>query len=182
MNGMTLFCEDSFLANQRRLGLASPAGARLWMLVALLTAMALAVPRVQADGQVNDTQFDSLLAAIATGGQVTFLSTGTMVFPNPITISQDTILDASSVALTLSGGNTGRLFKVNACASLTLINLSLVNGQADNGGAIWNDGGAVLASNCTFSGNTAIGTNGNNGANGKNQTIGGNGGNGANGI
>jgi hypothetical protein len=180
MNEMTLFCEHSFLANQRRLGLASAARARLGMLAALLTAMALAAPSVHADGQVNDTQFDSLLAAIATGGQVTFLSTGTMVFPNPITISQDTILDASSVSYTLSGGNTGRLFKVNAGASLTLINLSLANGQADNGGAIWNDG-AVLASNCTFSGNTAMGTNGNNGANGKNQTIGGNGGNGTDG-
>ena len=179
---MTLCFGSIPLAQDRRLGRAFQAWAKLCTLVALLTALALAVLRVQADGQVNDTQFDSLLAAIATGGQVTFLSTGTMVFPNPITISQDTILDASSVALTLSGGNTGRLFKVNAGASLTLINLSLVNGQADNGGAIWNDGGAVLASNCTFSGNTAIGTNGNNGANGKNQTIGGNGGNGANGI
>jgi RHS repeat-associated protein len=83
----------------------------------------------------------------------------------------DTIIDGSGHNITISGGNNLRLFNVYDGTSLTLVNLVLANGKADNGGAIVNNG-SLSMSYCTVIGNEAVGANGSNGANGSDSSSG----------
>jgi len=100
-----------------------------------------------------------LRAAMAGGGLVTFARDGTITLGNTITIDTDTILDGSGHQIIISGGNVCRVF-YNPDATLTLVNLTIVNGLSTNvnigGGAISN-GGTVNATNSVFAHNTAYG-------------------------
>ena len=96
----------------------------------------------------------ALRAAMAGGGTVTFACDGTITLANTLTITLDTVLDATGHQVTTSGGNAVRVFSVGAGATLTLLNLTIANGQATSGAAILNSG-TVNATNCTFSGNMA---------------------------
>ena len=51
--------------------------------------------------------------------------------------------------------NTGRIFNISAESLLTLNNVILVNGNADNGGAIYNEGDLMIAQSVSFINNTA---------------------------
>ena len=56
---------------------------------------------------------------------------------------ENTIIDCES---------SGRLFEMNSNSKLTLINLTLKNGNlTDNGGLIYNDGGQITIKNCILS-------------------------------
>ena len=98
-----------------------------------------------------------LRAAMAGGGTVTFDCDGTIMLGGPISISANTTLDGSGHQITLSGGNAVQTFYVSSNTVLTLSNLTIANGYSANGGAICNDGGQVVAQNCIFSGNQAVG-------------------------
>jgi hypothetical protein len=143
--------------SQRSLKRAAAASLAL-LLVA--SALLLAWTRVQAGGVVTGCSNDvDLSSKLAGGGAVTF-SCG----PNPVTIilssaktiSADTTIDGGGL-ITLSGGNSHRLFLVNAGATLTLNNITLTNGYAGGGpgpyptqgGAILNNGGALHLNNTT---------------------------------
>ena len=88
---------------------------------------------------------------------VNFSFNGTIVLTNPITISNNTALDATGQNITISGGGSVQLFIVNTNASLVLSNLALVGGFAQNnnpnqpsaGGAISN-AGTVQITECAF--------------------------------
>ncbi len=110
---------------------------------------------------------------------VTFTCNETVALPNTITIATNTILDGSGQFPTISGTNGFRLFNVNPGVKFTILNLTLANGQSANGGGIYNQG-TLIASNCTFAGNNALGSNGVAGAAGRPGS--GNGGNGASGT
>ena len=49
----------------------------------------------------------------------------------------------------------GRIFYVNSGCTLTLTGVTLLNGNAEYGGAIYNNGGTVILNDCKFLNNTA---------------------------
>jgi hypothetical protein len=70
-------------------------------------------------------------------------------------IAVDTTIDGGSL-ITISGGNSVRVFSVNTSVKFTVQNLIVANGNsADYGGGIWNGSGTLTVTNSTFSGNSA---------------------------
>lgn len=55
----------------------------------------------------------------------------------------------------LNAQQLGRIFYINPGNTLTLINITIINGYANSGGAIFNNGGKITLTNCNFSDNTA---------------------------
>ena len=120
-------------------------------------------------GVVTNCTEAALRAAIAGGGKVTFACDGTISLANTITIPNSSwlMLDATGHQVTISGGNAVRVFEVSANATLALASLTIANGvvcPADNGmdgagGAIYNNGTAILDL-CRFTGNFASGAPG----------------------
>lgn len=106
-----------------------------------------------------------LLAAIQSGGWIGLDFNGTVTLTNTITITNNVILDGSDVAVTISGGNVVRIFTVASGGSLTVSNVILANGDClvsngtlgtpADGGAIYNNGGAVTLDGCTLTNNSA---------------------------
>jgi hypothetical protein len=108
----------------------------------------------------------ALESAVVEGGAVTFASGGTISLTNEVRILRDTVLDAGTVSsMAFSATASNRLFYVTNGVSLTLIGVTLQNGRAPFGGAIWNDGGTVLGRRVSFTGNQAVGLGGTNAAN-----------------
>jgi hypothetical protein len=101
-----------------------------------------------------------LRTAMGAGGIVTFACEGTITLTNTVTVTTDTVLDASGHRVTISGGHAVRVFYVNPNVTFALVNLSVANGLNSSGGGIYIDGGTVNATNCTFSGNAATGPSG----------------------
>ncbi len=123
-------------------------------------------------GVVTSCSEGSLRVAMAGGGTVTFACDGTIAlgnpflppshFPYPIPVTANTVLDGTGHQITISGTNTVEgMFFVSNNVTLVLVNLTLANGLSTNGGgAICIQTGTVCATNCTFTGNTAMpGTN-----------------------
>jgi len=113
---------------------------------------------VFAEGVVNTCDQAGLEEALSGGGMVIFNCDGTIILTNTITISQDTFLDATGYAVTLSGNNAVRIFTVTPGARLSLVNLTIANGFQGStnsvcGGAIYNEGGILTAVYCTFASN-----------------------------
>jgi hypothetical protein len=192
----------------------------------------------------------SLDAALSAGGRITFACDGVLLLRSTKVITVDTLLDAGDRQVTLSGGQSNRLFIIEPGVTLTLQGLTLTGGhhqgapgrtrQGDHGGAgqpglggailnlagtlvaintrfttnlatggnggngsagaffgahgrnagsggaalggaIWNDGGSLFLTNCTFIANRATGGLGGTGGNGASGTLNGDGGNGGNG-
>lgn len=112
----------------------------------------------------------NLRNAIASGGSIRFSCDGLIQISQSIVVSNDVILDASGRTVTLRGSGTNRIFEVRSNSSLSLINLTLVDGVArgaaatatsdggnGRGGAIVNDGGTLNLLGCVFSNNLAEG-------------------------
>jgi hypothetical protein len=111
-----------------------------------------------ASGLVTECSQAGLENALSGGGTVTFACDGTIVLSNTITISQDTLLDASGRTVALSGNQTVRILTVNPGVKLSLVHLTIADGffastNFSCGGGIYNNGGTVAATNCTFRGN-----------------------------
>lgn len=136
----------------------------------------------RADSTVTTCSEDALRTALATGGVVTFAEDCSITLVRPITIAQNITLDGNGHTVTLSGGNLVPIF--NVVGSLKLFGVTLASGfGADGGGVYIQLGGSLLASNCTFTGNSAQGLNGVAGANGvTNSSAGSAGGNGTAGV
>lgn len=97
---------------------------------------------------------------------ITFSDSGTITLSAGelhVSSSGPLIIDGSSETVNISGGNSSRVFGVDPGVNLLLINLSMINGKADNGGAVYN-GGYLWLENCTLSGNQAITGSGRGGA------------------
>jgi hypothetical protein len=98
----------------------------------------------------------SLQAAIGAGGWIGIGFNGVVTLTNTINITNTVILDASSVAATLSGGKGVEIFHVASGGSLTVSNLTLANGYSAAGGAIETDGGGVNLIGCILTNNQAV--------------------------
>ena len=75
----------------------------------------------------NCTQAD-LQAALVGGGAVSFGCAGTVTVTQTVIIAQDTVLDSNGFAVTISGGNTVRLFQVNSKVAFSVLGVTLADG------------------------------------------------------
>lgn len=96
----------------------------------------------------TESAFDNALNSIQAGanGTLSFNCGGaaSIVFSSQKTISKDVTIQGSNL-ITLSGGNSTRLFSVAASGKLTLQEIQLTNGYiASDGGAIYNAGELIL--------------------------------------
>ena len=64
-------------------------------------------------------------------------------FTNGITINKDIAIDGKGH--TIDAKNLGRIFNIDEGFTVTLTNATLINGKADKGGAIYNDGSLTLS-------------------------------------
>ncbi|MDB5082678.1 MAG: hypothetical protein JWP00_4602 [Chloroflexi bacterium] len=108
---------------------------------------------------------DSLVAALAAGGHITFncgAGKATIPISSRKNIAVDTILDGTGASITLDGNagtqTTTGMFFINSSKALTVTNLSLINGKSnDNGGAIYAFNQSKLAViNSTFNNNISL--------------------------
>jgi len=152
------------------------------LLIAALVLSPFSVQRALAAGEVGDGTPGScteatLVAALTGGGLVTFNCGGavTIVLTSTKTISSDTTIQGGNM-ITLSGGNSTRIFLVNSGVTLTLQDITIANGNDNDAGGILNNGGTLNILHSTFTGNTAdctgAGTCYANGGAIKNQNIG----------
>jgi hypothetical protein len=111
---------------------------------------------------------EALRLAMSYGGLVTFDCDGAITLAETLTIASDTILDGSGHQVTISGGNTVRVFYVATNLNFKVVNLTIANGRSDSGAGIFNNGGTVTATNCHFVANLAQGASGTNGSPGQN--------------
>jgi hypothetical protein len=127
-------------------------------LLALMFAGGLV--RLQAQDSIECTE-DDLRAKAESGGDYVFDDDCSITIANgPIIISADTTIDAQGNNVTLSGNGLNNLFVVTS-GTLILTGITLQDGQSTNGGAIYiEEGGIVELTDCIFSNNAAIGTNG----------------------
>jgi CSLREA domain-containing protein len=73
------------------------------------------------------------------------------------------VIDGSGETVKISAGNTSRVFYVDPGASLSLVNLSIINGNATDGGAVYNNS-YLWVENSILSGNQALTGSGRGGA------------------
>lgn len=98
----------------------------------------------------------------AAGDTVTFSVSGTITLGSqlPAIVSGQGALTINGGGnITVSGNNSVRVIQVNSGADLTLQNLTIANGRADDGGGAYNNG-VLTVTNSTFSGNSATGGGG----------------------
>jgi len=144
--------------------------------VVLLVVLALQPWGARASGTVTNCTEANLASALAGGGLVTLTCAGPVAFTSTKVIATNTTIEGPASGATISGGNAVRLFTVNPGVTLTLKNLTVANGRlagagrtngasgdSFSGGAIYNNGGTVVALNCPFTGNTVSGGNAGNG-------------------
>jgi hypothetical protein len=151
----------------------------------------LSIWRVSADYLITNCTEKVLRSVLATNGIITFGCPGPIVVSNTITIANTSdmvVLDGTgqNIVIKGSGGGTNgtgnRIFNVAPGVKLMMVNITLANGQTNNGGALYiNSNAIVTLINCTVIGNSAVGTNGVNGNKGVDSSSG-NGGNGGNGT
>jgi len=120
----------------------------------------------------NDSGAGSLRQAIADicdGGTIDFnipgggpdtitLTTGELAIAKNLTIAGST-----AKSLTISGNSAGRVFNISASKNFAISNLTIANGQSTAGGGIYSLGNLTIT-NCTFTGNSAVGSPGEGGA------------------
>ncbi len=141
-----------------------------------LSSNAFLTVKLPVPGHVVVMDQAGLLAAISVGGNVVFDGDGTIQLTQTAAVTQNTVLDGTGHSVTISGNNAVRVFFVSNGIHFTLMNLTVANGYyrgADSGvnggagqsvaaGGLYNDGGTVGISNCVFTGNSAVGGNGQN--------------------
>jgi predicted outer membrane repeat protein len=131
------------------------------LLADLLTFQVVAAGGTVGTGTPGSCTESALNTALAGGGVVTFncgVGLAIIQFSSQLVITTDTSVDGGGRIL-LSGNGSTRLFYVSSGTGLSLMNLTLSNGSASQGGAIYNDG-RLMVTNSTLSGNTAVGGTG----------------------
>jgi hypothetical protein len=98
-----------------------------------------------------------LRAALQNGGLVKWDKDGMIPLTLAIPITRDTVLDGAGHSVTIDGQHQVRVFLVSSNVHFTLLNVTVANGRADQGGGLYNDGGSIFLSNCVFTGNQAVG-------------------------
>ena len=109
--------------------------------------------------------FGDAAAGSATGDRIVFASSlnglSQSLVNGEYEITDDLVITGRTFDITLDGANSSRIFNINTSETVRLTNLSLVNGEADRGGAILSDAGGVTALNgVALTANSATGVGG----------------------
>lgn len=137
-----------------------------WIVAVVVLSILIFPLPVEAGGMVGTGTPRScteatLDSALSTGGRVTFncgAALHTISLSSPKIIARDTTIDGQQL-ITLSGRNLTRLFSVAAGVTLKIQHLTLANGIANRGGAIYN-AGSVEIWDITLTNNQASGGSG----------------------
>ena len=121
----------------------------------------------------------AILDLCAAGGTINFDPSLTASGPATIALSSELVIDKNMTingptnnGMTISGGNTNRIFNINAGVNLSIFSLTIANGKASTGGGILNAGNltitnSTISNNRTTDGADATGaSNGGNAGNG----------------
>ena len=103
-----------------------------------------------ADGNGN---FTELQTSVNTGMVMMSKDYTRVEGENDISISRDVTILGNSHKI--DANNLGGIFNVNSGYTLTLISVTLINGNAENGGAVYNNGGTLTITDSYFINNTA---------------------------
>lgn len=141
----------STIGSGRSLRCAPPAVLVTHLIVALLLLENTSWPA----GVVTNCTEADLRAALTGGGLVTFACDGTLPLSNTITNSWDVALDGSGHQITISGNAAVRVFLVHTNVTVTMLHLTIANGDSLGGSAILNLGGTVNLTAVSFQANTA---------------------------
>jgi len=131
-----------------------------WRLTWILASLLMLSATARAGGVVTNCTEANLRAAMAGGGVVTFACDGTITLSHTITNTASTLLDAGGRQLTISGGDSVRVFYVQSNLTLAINHIRIAHGRSTNGAGLFNDHGTVNATNSTFDGNFALGAAG----------------------
>jgi hypothetical protein len=139
-------------------------------LVAALPAMATQPVRAATDHVTNCNSsgtgsLPAVVTAATAGDTIVFdldcPATGPITLTTQITIGKNLTINGTGHTVVLSGGGTTRHFTVNSTFTLSLINLTLQNGNPGSGnpgGSIHNNLGTLSVTGCTFLNNVGGGT------------------------
>src|SRR5215831_416084 len=101
--------------------------------------------------EVLDCSRQGLLDAIAIDGEALFTEDCSITIDAPISIKEDTIIDAQGFNVSISGSNQFLVFEITSNANLTISGVTITGGQNTNGGAFFVYDGCVLnLSECTL--------------------------------
>eukprot|EP00752_Nemacystus_decipiens_P006743 g6060.t1 len=105
---------------------------------------------------------DALLGAVNCTGTVDATWAGSITLDETIVIGSGTflVITGEDSLAEVSGGALVRLFDVSESAGLSLLQLKLSGGTAENGGAIYSNEASISIDSCMFEGNVASGENG----------------------
>jgi len=138
-------------------GLVAPSIAALALATHPISAAAMAA--TAATLTVNTCDEAHLDAAVtqansdSAGDTVMFTCSGDIVLTRTLTITGSMTLDGSGQSVTLDGGDSVEVLRVNGGATLRLDALTVAHGSAAIGGGLYNDG-TVSISNSTFASNS----------------------------
>ncbi len=131
------------------------------LLITVLTPRLAIAGGTVGDGTPASCTETTLKAALTGGGVVTFncgADPVTIVLGSQQVITQNTAIDGAG-KITLSGISATRLFSISSGVSLNLSDLTLSDGSASQGGAIYNNGQLTIVKG-TLSNNSAPGGTG----------------------
>ena len=101
----------------------------------------------------GDGNFTELQTSVDTGTVLMTKDYTRVEGENTISITRDVTILGNDHKI--DGSNLGGIFNVNSGYTLTLMGVTLINGNAENGGAIYNNGGTLTIVNSNFLNNTA---------------------------
>lgn len=144
------------------------AALRPWWVLAALVFLGGFEPTLAATVTNNNDagpgSLRGLIAAAGSGDTIDFHPsvTGTIALTSGVlNITQPLIITGpGSAVLTISGSNTGGVFEISSAGALTISDLTLSDGVATFGGAVYNNGGSMDMSDCVLSDNAATGLGG----------------------
>jgi hypothetical protein len=145
------------------------------LLIGLLAGLWVGLERLSAEAVITVCTEAQLTNAVAVGGRIVFGCDGTIASRRAMLIGVDTELDGNGRVVTLSGGQSNRLFTIAPGVTLTLRGIRVSGGKHEGdagregersnggdgwhgrGGAVLNEQGTLIAVDTMFLTNSAVG-------------------------
>ena len=141
----------------------TPSAISVWTIILIFLLSACIAPAasraVTSLGDSGAGSFRQVIADSTGGDTIIFGVAGTITLTSgPLVISKNlTVLGPGAPTLIISGNKSTRVLYVNSNINLSLSQLTIANGLADNGGGIFNAGGTLIMHYCILTRNSAVG-------------------------